>query len=150
MNSYCKLPSFFQLVLLLSLACRVSLAEDSEALPIVTRIASDGVVVASLGGRIAELKKGEALGRWTLMAVARCEDGKRVALFEDFSQLTGRLVSIDERGVRAELGKSLEPTWGDPSTLYRGHTLQEVFDSPRDLLAEELLAGGREPEFSEV
>ena len=49
-----------------------------------------------------------------------------------------------------DLPKSSEPTWADPKTLYRGHRLEEVFNSERDLLGEEILAKPGDPDYAEV
>ncbi len=84
------------------------------------------------------------------MAVLHLRTKQPLAVFEDFSQLKGRLVFVSPTGTQLELPKSLEPTWAEPSTLYRGHTLQEILNSDSDLLGQELLAKAGDPNFEEV
>ncbi|MBM4023912.1 MAG: hypothetical protein FJ280_00675 [Planctomycetes bacterium] len=93
---------------------------------------------------------GERTGPWTVMAVFRTENGTPTAVFEDFSDRAGSLIYAGTDGVRASLPKSLEPTYAAPTSLYRGHTLEEVLQSEHDLLGRELLEQGGDPEYSEV
>jgi hypothetical protein len=51
------------------------------------------------------------------MGVAKPERGRRVAVFEDFSQVNGRMVLAGEDGRVEVLRKSAEPTWAEPGTL---------------------------------
>src|SRR5262249_55124600 len=89
-------------------------------------------------------------GDWTLMAVVEDGPKHKLAILEDFSQKKGHLLFVDEKGVQLDLAKSLEPTFADSASLYRGHRLEEVFNSDRDLLADELLAKPGDPDFTEV
>jgi hypothetical protein len=82
--------------------------------------------------------------------VARGVPGSRLAVFEDFSQTNGHLLFVDTKGVKLDLPKSGEPTRADPKSLYRGHSLEEVFRSERDLLGEEILAKPGDPDYAEV
>ena len=118
--------------------------------PEVTAITAEGVVQANWNGEKATLHPGERLGEWTLMAVVRTGQDRPCAAFEDFSIQKGRLIFVDERGLRADLPKSLEPTFAEPSTLYHGHRLADVLDSNRDLLGDEILAKPGDPEYSDV
>ena len=84
------------------------------------------------------------------MAIVDTADGKQVAVFEDFSSMRGSMVVVDAKGERQELAKSLEATFADPKTLYRGHSLKEVVASGHDLLGAEILAEPGDPSFAEV
>jgi hypothetical protein len=84
------------------------------------------------------------------MAVVRGMAGGRLAVFEDFSQTNGHLLFVDTKGVKLDLPKSSEPTRAEPKSLYRGHSLEEVFQSERDLLGEEILAKPGDPDYAEV
>jgi len=126
------------------------MAAESRDCPQVESISAEGTVVARLQGKTYELRCGVWLGDWTLMAVIKPDAKPRQAVFEDFTQLKGRLVFAGEDGTAVELPKSAEPTWAEPGSLYRGHTLEEVFGSDRDLLGEELLANPGDPQYDEV
>ena len=52
---------------------------------------------------------------------------------------------VNSKGIHVDLPKSLEPTSQDPAKLYLGHTLDEVINSPSDLLADQILATAKEP-----
>jgi hypothetical protein len=106
-----------------ALACLA--AEDTGAdVPKVVSVSGTAAVVARMEGKEARLEKGQTIGRWVLMAVVQPE---QLAVFEDFSRTNGHLLFIDKTGVKADLGKTAEPTWADPQSLYRGHTLEEVY-----------------------
>jgi hypothetical protein len=107
-------------------------------------------VTANWQGKDMTLQKGQSLGPWTLMAVIQPELHHRLAVFEGFSQTNGHLLFADEHGVSADLPKSSEPTWADPKTLYRGHRLEDISSSERDLLGEEILAEPGDPNYAEV
>ncbi len=84
------------------------------------------------------------------LARARGNHQGRYAVLENFTQQRGHLLFVDAAGVKIDLPKSLEPTFADPSTLYRGHTLQEVMNSAHDLLGDEILAKSGDPQYDEV
>ena len=65
------------------------------------------------------------------MAVCNVGSGRRLAAFEDFSQFKGEIPFIGDKGEEVKLPKSLEPTYAEPGTLCRGHSLEEVFRSER-------------------
>ena len=109
-----------------------------------------GEVEVSLEGERATLRKGQRVGIWTLMAVITAGEHQRFAVFEDFTDKKGHIVFVDTKGVQVDLPKSLEPTFADPASLYRGHTLQEVMNSDRDLLGEEILSQPGDPDYDEV
>lgn len=118
--------------------------------PRVIRIGGEGTVEATCGGAQGKLQPGDRLGDWTLMAVLQVGKQRPLAVFEDFSSPKGRIVFVDEVGRRADLAKSLEPTFAEPAGLYRGHSLQEVVNSDRDLLGEEFLGQPGDPNYAEV
>src|SRR5262249_16951535 len=62
----------------------------------------------------------------------------------------GGIAVADENGVRQTFAKSLEPTFGDPKTLYRGHRLMEVIESEHDLLGHEILDRPGDPRYADV
>jgi hypothetical protein len=108
------------------------------------------MVTADWGGKETRIETGQSVGQWTLMAVVRGALGGRLAVFEDYSQTNGRMLFVDTKGVKLDLPKSSEPTRADPKGLYRGHSLEEVFQSERDLLGEEILAKPGDPDYAEV
>jgi hypothetical protein len=71
-------------------------------------------------------------------------------VFENFKDQMGHMLFVDTRGAFADLAKSLEPTFANPASLYRGHTLKEVMESDHDLLGGEILAKPGDPEYDEV
>jgi hypothetical protein len=74
-----------------------------------------------------------AVSEWT--AVSVLNDG--VVVEEDLSRMDGAVRVGD-----AVLTRTAEPTSADPTTLYCGHSLDEVLSSDTDLLGAALLAGG--------
>jgi hypothetical protein len=60
------------------------------------------------------------------------------------------MLFVDAQGIQIDLPKTLEPTFAEPSTLYRGHTLDDVMASARDLLGNEILSQPGDPEYDEV
>jgi len=94
---------------------------------------------------------GERFENWTLMAIATESSGtKRFAVLEDFSTQTGHLAVVDTNGIRFDLPKSVEPTWADPAKLYNGHKLEEVINSPSDLLGDEVLSHPGDPDYDTI
>src|SRR5438093_1840780 len=92
---------------------------------------SRGTVLASWNGERIELGKNQRVANWTLMATCQTGAGRRQAVFEDFSQFKGEILFIGDNGEEVRLPKSLEPTYAEPGTLCRGHSLEEVFRSER-------------------
>lgn len=127
-----------------------AVADAAIDCPKVIRISGTGTVLAGWQGKEANLQKGQGLGQWVLMALVQPASGGWLAVFEDFSQTNGHLLFADEHGVKVDLPKSSEPTWADPKLLYRGHRLEDVFNSERDLLGEEILAQPGDPDYAEV
>lgn len=125
-----------------------ALAEPASV-PRVSAISEDSVEVSD-DGRALKLVPGDRAGRWSLMAVVRNAAGKWLAVFEDFSTMHGDVVLVDEKGVGRTFPKSLEPTFADPQTLYRGHRLKDVMNSDHDLLGAEILAEPDDPSYAEI
>jgi hypothetical protein len=143
-------PIPIQLLVRLSISLLTCAVFATTPMPSVTRFRADGQVDVTGEGTQRTLNRGGQIGDWTLMAVIRSGSEHPQAVFEDFSTQTGHLVVADEHGVRVNLPKSLEPTFAATNTLYRGHSLSEVFSSDRDLLAEEFLAQRGDPDYAAV
>jgi len=123
---------------------------DAPTGPKLLSINPVGVVEVSWEGHQSSLRKGQRLGIWTLMAIVSPPGKSAVTVFEDFTQKQGHILFVDERGMRVDLPKSLEPSFADPSSLYRGHSFEEVMRSDHDLLGEEILAKAGDPDYDEV
>lgn len=134
----------------LFLICDAAFAAASDDIRIV-RFPSASTVEISEGGQTTVLKTGDRLGNWTLMQViGSASNASHAAILEDFSSQAGHLIVVDKSGVHLDLPKSLEPTSQDPAKLYLGHTLAEVMDSPSDLLGDQILSRGGDPDYDEV
>jgi len=108
-------------------------------------------VEISDNGQTSSLHTGDRFGNWSLMAMVDDEHSKPAfVILEDFSQQTGHLLFVDTNGIRLDLSKSLEPTSQGPSRLYLGHTLDDIINSPNDLLADQILAKPGDPDYNEV
>jgi hypothetical protein len=91
----------------------------------------------------------DRFGNWVLMSV--CElDGAMTAVFEDFENERGSILFVTEDGVTREFSKSLEPTTEQGYTWYRGHPKPDVLPGMPDILRDELLAGGGDPDPEQV
>lgn len=101
-------------------------------------------------GEVCQLARHERIGRWTLMAILELLPGRPVAVFEDLTTNDGPMVYADTSGILLELPKTLEPTQDPGASCYRGHTKEEILNSPRDILREEILDQGRDPTYEEV
>ena len=142
-RSFCVLPT------LLLLAAQLH-ASPNENLRVV-RFPDNNSADISENGKISSLQLNDRLGPWSLMAIIDDDRGKpTAAIFEDFSSQTGHLLFLNTKGIHLDLRKSLEPTSQDPAKLYLGHTLEEVIQSPTDLLADQILAKPGDPEYEEV
>lgn len=112
------------------------------------RFLEGGAVELVSGSEKAVLHKSERFGPWTLMETISGPGA--YAVVEDFTRQDGRLLFVDARGIRIDLPKTLEPTFAEPSTLYRGHAIDDVLRSARDLLGGEILSQPGDPEYDEV
>lgn len=114
-------------------------------------VSADTIELVSAGKTIT-LRKGDHAGPWTLLEIINPADSKssRLAVLEDFSRLDGQVLFVGAAGIQLDLPKTLEPTFPDPAKLYGGHTLDQILDSPHDLLAEEMLASPNDPDPSKI
>jgi hypothetical protein len=133
-----------------SLTVAGTLLAGQPIFPTVLNILPSNHVVARFDGRTTELIQGQRLGKWTLMATIESDPKHPIAVFEDFTQMQGHMLFAGVDGKELDLPKSLEPTFAESKSLYRGHSLKEIFESDRDLLAEEFLAQQADPNFDEV
>lgn len=135
---------------LLVLAVRATgFAETPPATPEVLAIRDQSVQVRA-DGRPMDLKPGERTGHWTFLGTTIDAHGKTRAVFEDFTDWRGSMLVLGAKGETITFTKSLEPTFADPATLYRGHALDEVLQSPHDLLGREFLSGTNDPQYADV
>ncbi len=95
------------------------------------------------------VSKGENFGAWTLIAVIENQQ-TALAVFEELADRRGSIIYVGRTGVVLILPKSLAPTSVDPSTLYRGRTLDETAKSKQDFLGQELLSGKDDPDYAAV
>ncbi len=102
-----------------------------------------------LEGRDHPIARGEVVEGYTYMGSCSYR-GKSAAVLEDFRTPTGEILICGPQGVLATLKKSMESTYADPKSLYRGHSLQEVLQSDHDLLGTEILRKGHDPAYAEV
>ena len=94
---------------------------------------------------------GARFANWTLMSISdEPSSPDHFAVLEDFTTQTGHLAIVDTRGTRFDLPKTAEPTWADPAKLYNGHRLEEVINSPSDLLGDEVLSHPGDPEYDTI
>jgi len=93
--------------------------------------------------------KHQKVGPWALMAVIE-EGGGRMAVFEDIEDRTGAIVFMTRDGVVLSLPKSLERTSVPPESLYGGKRRDEIMESRKDIMGEEILAGRGDPSYEKV
>jgi hypothetical protein len=142
----------FTLPFLVLIVCAAVLCAAEESAPRVARFTDPASVEVSLNNEKATLHAGDHLGHWTLMQIVQSgtKASPTYAVMEDFYQQEGRLIFVGTDGVKLDLPKASEPTWGDPAKIYRGHTVKEIMDSAPDLLGNEILAKPGDPEYDEV
>lgn len=123
-------------------------------------LAFDGarLVSAASGDKtLADPQLGQSVGGWTFMASFE-RGGQPLAVFEQLALQEGHIAFIGPNGLLRLAAKSLEPTSEGKAGLdfdgarawYRGHRKEDVLPDHRDVLREELLAGGKDPEFGAV
>src|SRR5579871_1380839 len=142
---------FMRLQSLLMVAGMMAAASARAATDVPKLLAVHGskeVEVSWLGTK-SLVGKNQKVGPWTLMAILPAGKTSE-AVFEDFTERTGKIVIVGTGGVQADFTKSLDPTFAEPSMLYRGHKLADVLNSDKDLLGEEFLASDQDPEYAEV
>jgi len=112
---------------------------------------------SSAAETVVDPQIGHSIGGWTFMALFK-RDNRPVAVFEQLAFQHGDIAFVGEDGVLRRCSKSLEPTSEGESGLrfhgidswYRGHSKEEVLPDHRDILREELLAGGDDPHPDDV
>ncbi|HSS99224.1 MAG TPA: hypothetical protein VLK33_19450, partial [Terriglobales bacterium] len=116
------------------------------------RLIGAGSAEIEIGGKNTTARKGQLLDVWTLVEILPKQNATQsdCIVLEDFSKINGDLIFVDARGVRIALPKSSETTTSESSKLYLGHTFDEVLNSAKDLLGEQLLAKSDDPEYGEV
>jgi hypothetical protein len=118
--------------------------------PQLVRLISADSAELQLGGRVKTIRTGGTIGDWTLMGIVDGATGAtRYAVLEDFTRWRGHVLFVDQKGISADLPKSLEPTFPDAS-LYLGHTFDEVRGSSVDLLANEMLGRPGDPKYEQI
>jgi hypothetical protein len=123
----------------------------SATLPKILSIDAKGRVEVMVDGQSQKISMGQQTGTWTLMAVLPGENEAPRAIFEELRSDAGEIVFANAKGILLRLGKSAEPTFSSNSNvLYHGHSLQEVLDSPTDLLGQEILNKPGDPTYAEI
>ena len=147
-----KLSAIFFLLLLPPVLCGAAFGQESDGAKIkLLRLLSPSTAEIFADGHTSDVQAGNRVGKWTLMEIkSDPKQASNVAILEDFSSQSGRLLVVDTRGVRLDLSKSLEPTSQDPAKLYLGYSLDAVKNSASDLLADQILSNGDDPEYDEV
>ena len=142
--------------LCLSAIVAIQLNAESHSKLRVTHFVGASSVEILVGRDSATLHVGDHLGDWKLMQILEAKAGtnsgsaSKYAVLEDFVHENGSLVFADTTGVTLELPKTSEPTSADSSSLYLGHTADDVMNSPRDLLGDAILAKPGDPNYDEV
>ncbi|HZT73577.1 MAG TPA: Tat pathway signal protein [Terriglobales bacterium] len=85
----------------------------------------------------------------TLLCEFREPDGAGWRVYEDLRRRDGAITFVADHGDSVVLAKTAEPAFATAAAPYLGLSLREIGMSPRDLLAERLLAGG-EPDPEQV
>ena len=146
--------TFLQLILLSVLMIPAYAAPFNANAPDlkVSRFLETSLVEVTSGQQRVTLHVGERVGQWTLVEVINDPASRTppYAVLEDFAHQDGHLVFVDSQGVQIDLPKSSEPTSADPSTLYGGHTPDEINNSAPDLLGNQILAKPGDPDYEEV
>src|SRR4051794_5234671 len=131
------------LVLLTFGAIAPAIATSTSASPNVKvgRIVSEASAELIVDGQKAMVQKGGRSGPWTLVEIvpASYGAGSEYAILEDYSKRDGHILFVNTGGVQIDLPKSSEPTITDSSKLYLGHTPDEIMNSARDLLGNQIL-----------
>lgn len=124
--------------------------ENAELRPPVVVRAGRPVTVDGDGRPTGHLELLESIDGWTCMAVFD-EGGRPTVVLEQLTEPIGRIVFMTESGVVKQLSKSLEPTGSDSRRgWYRGRRKEEVLPGSPDVLRDELLADGHDPDPNAV
>ena len=100
----------------------------------------DGAIVLA-DGRTIHI--GEAVGDWTLV-----ETAAYFAILEDFAHREGDMVFADADGLWHVFPKTAEFSGAKGSFL--GHTREDVYASPTDLLGNQILSRPGDPNYDEI
>ena len=135
------------------LGARAGQAEAQARVPLrLTRYlnAKQSEVISEERAAPARLSQGQRLGSWTFITGLATEPP--CAVFEDVEHRDGRILFVDARGIRLDLGKTSEASAAEPKSLYLGHSTQALQASPVDILGAEILArhGADDPEYTEI
>ena len=104
---------------------------------------------ALTGGGEVTLRCHQRSGPWSLMAVIQ-DGAELLGVFEDLGELSGRILFAGVRGITASLPKSLARTSVPAGSLYRGRTMDEIVQSPSDILGAGILAEPGDPSLASV
>ncbi|HET8940123.1 MAG TPA: hypothetical protein VFN67_42065, partial [Polyangiales bacterium] len=112
------------------------------------RVLNETTVELTDGKVTRMVRKGERFDRWTLMALHLKKPA--YAVLEEMKLDGGELVLIGERGPLAELQKTAESSEPKPSGYLLGLSEAALRKAPSDVLADKLLASGRDPDYAHV
>ena len=140
------------LLALVTAACGATEARAQEAPRVqLTAIRNDSSAQLLFDGKAVTLRKGESNGDWTLVETLQGQEGgAETAVLENYANRDGHLMFVGKSGVEIDLPKTSEPTFGDPAKLYLGHSFDDVMNSAKDLLANEILAKPGDPTYEEI
>ena len=124
----------------------------SEKLPFsIIEIETDHVTIQdSSTGQIKELRKHQSVGKWTLMSIVKGGDNQLLAVFENLKEHNGPILYMNRHGVMLHLKKTLESTVVPLNSCYGGRTVEEIANSDKDILGEEVLAKEQDPSYEAV
>ncbi len=116
------------------------------------RFLENSAIELLVGENKGTLHVGEHLGSWTFVELVPgvSVGHPKYAVLEDFEHQDGHLLFVDTRGVQIDLPKSSEKTSADPSSLYLGHTVDEIMNSASDLLGNQILSKPGDPDYEEI
>ena len=124
----------------------------SERLPFsIIEIETNHVTIQdSSTGQIKELCKHQSVGKWTLMSIVKRGDNQLLAVFENLKERNGPILYMNRRGVILHLKKTLESTVVPLNSCYGGRTVEEIANSDKDILGEEVLSKEQDPSYEAV
>ncbi|MGH8252401.1 MAG: hypothetical protein ACRES2_00045 [Steroidobacteraceae bacterium] len=132
-------------------AARAGAASLTPDLAVTIRIAryvDENHVELISNGAAKIVERGDLFENWTVMEIVPGEEP--FVVLEDFQRLDGHMLFVDVDGVAGDFGKSLEPTFAGAGPLWLGHAREEIINSARDLLADEILAKPGDPDYQQI
>ena len=97
------------------------------------------------------VRYGERYGRWTVMATHPARGGQRAyAVLEELRLDGGTLMYIGENGPIVELPKTGESSEQQSSGYLFGLSEESLRKSSSDVLADKVLASGRDPDYGQI